>query len=140
LPWRRGREAPATVLALAVAVPALLAFGTKLPLYEHVYEALSPFRYSGVPERLMPIAVLALAGLTAVATEKIRRPALVAAVRGRRRARPPRPSLRAVAAAAVWTRLRGRPASDAEVSSFAKEVALLPGLSPCDDRRIFGHS
>jgi hypothetical protein len=76
--WRRGRGALAAVLALAVAVPALLAFGTNLPLYELFYDALPPFRYPRVPERLMPVAVLALAALAAVAADKIRRPALVA--------------------------------------------------------------
>jgi len=76
--WRRGRGLLAAVLGLAVVVPVLLAFGTNLPLYELVYDALPPFRYPRVPERLLPVAALALAGLGAVAADRIRRPALVA--------------------------------------------------------------
>jgi hypothetical protein len=72
-----------TLLALALAVgavaPILLAFGTNLPLYETLYRHVPGFEYPRVPERLMPIAALALAALVAFALGRGRRP-LVAAV------------------------------------------------------------
>jgi hypothetical protein len=57
----------ATALALGVALPVALALGTNLPSYEWLYETLPPFRYPRVPERLMPVACLALAALAAFA-------------------------------------------------------------------------
>jgi hypothetical protein len=59
----------AALLAGAVVVPALLALGTNLPLYETLWETLPPFRYPRVPERLLPIACLALAALAAIAVD-----------------------------------------------------------------------
>ena len=61
----------ALLLALMAVVPALLALGTNLPLYETLWEALPPFRYPRVPERLLPIAVLALAALAAIAVDRV---------------------------------------------------------------------
>jgi hypothetical protein len=48
-------------------VPILLALGTNLPLYSALWDALPPFRFPRVPERLLPIAALALAALAAFA-------------------------------------------------------------------------
>ena len=62
----------AAVLGLAAVVPVLLALGTNLPTYDALWHALPPFRFPRVPERLLPIACLALAGLAAVALAQIR--------------------------------------------------------------------
>jgi hypothetical protein len=77
---RTGRGRLALVLGLAVLIPSLLALGTHLPTYEPLWHALPPLRFPRVPERLLPIACLALAGLAAVAVARLRRPALVAAL------------------------------------------------------------
>jgi hypothetical protein len=66
-------------LGLGGLVPILLAFGTNLPLYSALWRAFPPFRYPRVPERLMPIACLALAALAAFAVARIR-PGVIAAV------------------------------------------------------------
>jgi len=66
------------LLAAAVAVPCLLALGTNLPAYEWLWHHVGPFRYPRVPERLLPIACLALAGLVAVFVARLRHGALVA--------------------------------------------------------------
>jgi hypothetical protein len=63
----RGWPELAAVLGLGALLPILLALGTNLPTYEALWNALPPFRYPRVPERLMPIACLALAGLVAFA-------------------------------------------------------------------------
>jgi hypothetical protein len=73
---RSGRLA--VLLGLGVAIPALLALGTNLPLYETVWHHFPPLRYPRVPERLLPIACLALAALAAIAIDQLRAPALVA--------------------------------------------------------------
>ena len=75
------RERPrglAWLLAAAAVVPCLLALGTNLPLYEPLWHAFPPLRFPRVPERLLPLAGLALAALAAVAAARLRRPALVA--------------------------------------------------------------
>jgi hypothetical protein len=78
---RAGRIALAALLAAAAVVPILLALGTNLPTYELLYDALPPFRFPRVPERLMPIACLAIAALVAVAADRLHaRAALVALV------------------------------------------------------------
>ena len=66
------RAALALVLGAAVVVPAVLALGTNVPLYEPLWNAFPPFRYPRVPERLMPIACLALAALAAMAVDHAR--------------------------------------------------------------------
>jgi hypothetical protein len=71
---RRGRRSLAAVLGLAATLPILLALGTNLPTYEVLWDAFPPFRYPRVPERLMPIACLALAALVAVALSYARWP------------------------------------------------------------------
>ena len=67
----RRRYAFAAVLGLAALLPILLGLGTNLPTYEVLWDALPPFRFPRVPERLMPIACLAIAGLAAVALARV---------------------------------------------------------------------
>jgi hypothetical protein len=76
---RLGRSSLAALLATATLVPALLALGTNLPTYELLYDALPPFRFPRVPERLMPISCLALAALAATALDRVRLRGAVAA-------------------------------------------------------------
>ena len=64
---RRGRPWLAAVLAVAAVVPAVLALGTNLPLYETLRDVFPPLRYPRVPGRFLPLANLALAALAAVA-------------------------------------------------------------------------
>jgi hypothetical protein len=59
----------ASVLGLGAAVPILLALGTTTPLYEAVRFVVWPLRYPRVPERLLPIACLAMAALVAFALD-----------------------------------------------------------------------
>jgi hypothetical protein len=73
--WRRGL---AWLLGLAAVVPILLALGTNLPLYERLWDAFSPLRLARVPERLLPIACLAIAALVAIALTRVRHGLLVA--------------------------------------------------------------
>lgn len=63
----RRRRGLAIVLGLAALVPALLALGTNLPLYETLRDVFPPLRYPRVPGRFLPLATLALAALAAVA-------------------------------------------------------------------------
>jgi hypothetical protein len=72
----RARELRLAVLLGAGAlVPGLLALGTHLPLYAPLWHAFPPLRYPRVPERLMPIACLALAALVGYAVDvAVRRP------------------------------------------------------------------
>ena len=59
----RRQRGLALFLALAVLVPCLLALGADLPLYEPLWRAFPPLRFARVPERLLPIACLAIAAL-----------------------------------------------------------------------------
>lgn len=77
--WR-ARRALALVLGLAALVPTVLALGTTTPLYAPLWHVFPPLHYPRVPERLMPIACLALAALGAFAVARIRAAALVAIV------------------------------------------------------------
>jgi len=63
----RGRRGLAVFLALAAVMPTVLALGANVPLYEPLWRALPPLRFARVPERLMPIACLAIAALVAFA-------------------------------------------------------------------------
>ena len=74
---RARRYALATVLALGVLIPLVLALGTNTPVYSALWHALPPFRFPRVPERLLPIACLCLAALLAFATARTRLAALV---------------------------------------------------------------
>ena len=66
------RSRLAAGLAVAVAVPSLLALGGNLPGYEAVWETVPGFGTTRVPGRLMPIACLGLAGLVALAVNRAR--------------------------------------------------------------------
>lgn len=66
------------LLGLAAVVPTLLALGANLPGYETLWRAFPPLGATRVPERLLPVAWLAIAALAAVAFD-----ALVTACRSR---------------------------------------------------------
>jgi hypothetical protein len=68
--WRRQRGLAVT-LGLATILPALLALGANLPGYEQLWRALPPLHAARVPERLLPISCLALAGLVAFALDRL---------------------------------------------------------------------
>jgi hypothetical protein len=70
----------AAALGAGALVPVLLALGTHFPLYAPLWHVLPPLRYPRVPERLMPIACLALAALVAVAIDAALRRAGAASV------------------------------------------------------------
>jgi len=70
----------ALALAVGAVVPVLLAFGTHFPLYSTLWHHLAPLRYPRVPERLMPVACLAIAALVAFAIARVRWLPLVAVV------------------------------------------------------------
>ena len=55
----------------ATLVGAVLALGTNTPLYEAVRFVVWPLRYPRVPERLMPVACLAIAALVAYAVDAL---------------------------------------------------------------------
>jgi hypothetical protein len=76
---RERRFALAGFLAGAVVVPVALALGTNLPTYELVRSVVPHLKVSRVPERLLPIACLALAALLAFAVARAR-PWLIAVV------------------------------------------------------------
>ncbi len=76
----RRRRGLAILLGIAAVVPALLALGTNLPLYETVRDVFPPLRYPRVPGRFLPLANLALAALAAVAVAVV-----LARLEGRRR-------------------------------------------------------
>jgi len=65
----RRRRGLAAVLGLAAVVPCLLALGANLPGYETLWRVVPGLDATRVPERLMPIACLAIAGLVALAAE-----------------------------------------------------------------------
>ncbi len=67
-------------LGLGVLVPTLFALGANLPGYETLWRHLPGLRHTRVPERLMPIACLALAALVAVAVSRLRWPGTAAIV------------------------------------------------------------
>jgi hypothetical protein len=76
----QGRYGLAAALALGVAVPCVLALGSSVPGYRELWERAPGLSETRVPGRLMPIACLSLAALVAAATDRIRRPLLVAAL------------------------------------------------------------
>jgi hypothetical protein len=66
---RRRSYGLAGLFGAATVVPIVLALGTNTPVYEAVRFAIWPLRYPRVPERLMPIACLAIAALVACAVD-----------------------------------------------------------------------
>ncbi len=78
--FRARRFGLAAALAIGAVVPIVLALGTHFPLYSTLWHHLAPLRYPRVPERLMPVACLAIAGLVAFAVARLRWLALVAAL------------------------------------------------------------
>ncbi len=74
----RRQRGLALLLSLAVVIPCMLALGASLPLYEPLWRALPPLRFARVPERLMPIACLAIAALVACAVDRAARSPQVA--------------------------------------------------------------
>lgn len=126
LAWRR-RYGLATVLGLAAVLPALLALGTNLPLYRAVRFLVPPFRYTRVPERLMPIACLAIAALVAFALHELLRLDLSRL----RLARRPALAVAAVAIALLAADLRveifGASAADGGNRAYAAIRSQPPG-------------
>ncbi|HXV33867.1 MAG TPA: hypothetical protein VD769_07640 [Gaiellaceae bacterium] len=117
---RRRRWGLALLLGLAALLPALLALGTNLPLYETLRDVFPPLRYPRVPGRFLPLANLALAALAAVAAA-----AAVARFQGRRRAAVAGALLALVAADLLVFPLRG---SEADPGNAA--YAALAGSGP----------
>ncbi len=64
---RMGKRWLAAVLGLSALVPMLLALGTNTPLYRPIRSVVPGLEYPRVPERLMPVACLAMAALVAFA-------------------------------------------------------------------------
>jgi hypothetical protein len=72
--WAVRRERGLAVfLGLAAVVPCLLAVGAHLPLYEPLWRVFPPLHFARVPERLLPIACLAIAALVAFAVDVVAR-------------------------------------------------------------------
>ncbi len=67
-------------LGLGALVPMLFALGANLAGYHALWRHLPGLRHTRVPERLMPIACLALAALVAVAVSRLRWPGTAAMV------------------------------------------------------------
>ena len=66
----RRRWGMATVLGLGALVPILFALGSNTPGYETLWRHLPGLQHTRVPERIMPVACLALAALVAVAVSR----------------------------------------------------------------------
>jgi hypothetical protein len=64
----------AGVLGAGAVVPCVLALGANLPGYEALWRNLPGLRETRVPERLLPIACLAIAALVAFAAARLRWP------------------------------------------------------------------
>jgi hypothetical protein len=77
--WR-DRRGLGVLLGLAALVPVVLALGTTTPLYAPLWHVFPPLHYPRVPERLMPVACLALAALAAFAVARIRAAVVVVGV------------------------------------------------------------
>jgi hypothetical protein len=68
---RARRRLLAALLAVGAVVPILLALGTNTPLYGPVHAVVPGLQYPRVPERIMPVACLAIAALAAFALEPV---------------------------------------------------------------------
>ena len=95
----------ALVLGLGAIVPMVLALGTNTFLYRPIRDLVPGLEYPRVPERLMPVACLAVAALVAYALDAVRELDLRAYARrtwtATRSALPSAGVMTAVAAAAV---------------------------------------
>ena len=78
--YARRRFGLAVTLTLGALVPALFALGANLPGYETLWRHSPGLRETRVPERLMPVACLALAALVAIAVSRVRWPGTAAIV------------------------------------------------------------
>jgi hypothetical protein len=76
--WRR--YGMAAVLGLGALVPILFALGSNLPGYHTVWRILPGLHHTRVPERLMPVASLALAALVGISVSRLRWPGTAAIV------------------------------------------------------------
>ena len=117
----RRRRGLAILLGLAALLPALLALGTNLPLYETLRDLFPPLRYPRVPGRFLPLANLALAALAAVAAA-----GAVARFQGRRRTAVAAALLALVAADLLVFPLRGSEA-DPDNTAYAALAASASG-------------
>jgi hypothetical protein len=70
----------ASVLGLGALVPILFALGSHTPGYETLWRHLPGLQHTRVPERIMPVACLALAALVAIAVSRLRWPGTAAIV------------------------------------------------------------
>src|SRR5262249_21640829 len=76
----RRRWGIALVLGLGALIPILFSLGGHVPGYHFIWSHAPGLRHTRVPERMMPIACLALAGLVAVAVSRFRWPGVAAIV------------------------------------------------------------
>jgi hypothetical protein len=76
----QGRYALAAALLAGSLVPCVMALGSSVPGYRVLWEHIPGLSETRVPGRLMPIACLSLAALVGAAIDRVRRPALVAAL------------------------------------------------------------
>jgi hypothetical protein len=76
----RRRWGMALVLGLGALIPILFALGGNLPGYHFIWKHVPGLRHTRVPERMMPIACLALAALVAVAVSRFRWPGIAVIV------------------------------------------------------------
>jgi len=76
----RRRWGMATVLGLGAIVPILFALGSHTPGYATLWRHMPGLQHTRVPERIMPVACLALAALAAVAVSRLRWPGTAALV------------------------------------------------------------
>ena len=77
---RGGRVRLAVAFALGALVPVLIALGANVPGYETLWRNVPGLRDTRVPERLLPVACLALAALLAYAVGRARWPGTAALV------------------------------------------------------------
>ena len=68
----RRRWGMALVLGLGALIPILFSLGANMPGYHFIWQHVPGLRNTRVPERMMPIACLALAALVAVAVSRLR--------------------------------------------------------------------
>jgi hypothetical protein len=99
---RVGRAWLAAVLGLGALVPMLLALGTNTPLYRPVHAVVPGLQYPRVPERLMPVACLAVAALVGFALQLFADERVVGSGWGQTPAWPHRAAIVAAVAVVVF--------------------------------------